>query len=153
MTILNAAYGDLQAILSLQYLAYQSEARLVNNFNIPPLRQTLEEVRRELFNGVILKAVDDAGIIVGSVRGYEDAGTLYIGKLITHPDWQGQGIGSQLLHAIESMYPQARYELFTGSKSVQNIRFYQKRGYTAFKEKVISPALTLVYMEKHCRNV
>ena len=38
---------DLNEILNLQRLAYQSEAILLNNFSIPPLMQTLEEVQQE----------------------------------------------------------------------------------------------------------
>lgn len=44
MNIDKAERGDLQEILDLQYLAYQSEARLFNNMDIPPLNQTLEDV-------------------------------------------------------------------------------------------------------------
>ena len=47
MIIENADFKDLKEILELQYLAYQSEAMLNNNFSIPPLLQTLEEVRKE----------------------------------------------------------------------------------------------------------
>ena len=35
---------DLNEILELQYLAYQSEAALFGTNDIPPLRQTLDEV-------------------------------------------------------------------------------------------------------------
>ena len=41
MNIEKAEREDLQEILDLQYLAYQSEARLLNNMDIPPLKQTL----------------------------------------------------------------------------------------------------------------
>lgn len=48
-------------ILKLQYLAYQSEAKLFGDMNIPPLKQTIEEVYDEFQKGVILKAVDGGG--------------------------------------------------------------------------------------------
>ena len=37
MNITRAESGDLQEILDLQYLAYQSEAALFGNKDIPPL--------------------------------------------------------------------------------------------------------------------
>ena len=37
-----AKAADLPDILDLQYLAYQSEAKLLNNFSIPPLQEKLE---------------------------------------------------------------------------------------------------------------
>lgn len=90
--IVQAEEADLEAILELQRLAYQSEARLLNDFSIPPLMQTLEEMKEEFRNGVFLKAVDAGGRIVGSVRGTLRGDTLLIGKLMVHPECQGNGL-------------------------------------------------------------
>lgn len=46
---------DLKEILDLQYLAYQSEAKLFGDMDIPPLKQTIEEVYDEFQKGIILK--------------------------------------------------------------------------------------------------
>ena len=51
--------------------------------DIPPLKQMLEEVYDEFNKGIILKAIDENGVIIGSVRTYQDAGTVYIGKYKT----------------------------------------------------------------------
>ena len=138
---------DLEEILKLQYLAYQSEAALFKSKDIPPLRQTLEEVEEELGRGTILKLVED-GRIVGSVRAYEEDGTVYIGKLMVHPDRQGRGYGSRLLSEIENIYPDKRYELFTSTRSIDNISLYKKCGYEIYDSKVISDELEFIYMEK-----
>lgn len=138
---------DLNEILNLQRLAYQSEAILLNNFSIPPLMQTLEEVQQEFAHGVFLKAVID-GQIIGSVRGYIQDGTLHIGKLIVHPEYRGKGIGTQLLQAIEDACPDCRYELFTSAKSEKNIRLYERQGYCRFAEKQVNPELRFIYLEK-----
>ena len=148
ITILAACSADLQEILALQFLAYQSEAALCNNPDIPPLRQTMDELEQEYESGIILKAVGDDSAILGSVRAYSKDGTLYIGKLIVRPDRQGQGIGTALLLAIEKTVPHNRYELFTSSRSVRNIRLYERLGYRIFKERAVSPDLTIVYLEK-----
>jgi len=39
--------ADMEEILLLQYAAYQSEARIHNDFTIQPLTQTLEETLAE----------------------------------------------------------------------------------------------------------
>ena len=148
MNIIKAEKKDLQKILELQYLAYQSEAKLFNDSNIPPLRQTLAEVESEYQKGVVLKAVDENNTIIGSVRAYYDNNTVYIGKLMVHPEKQGQGIGTQLLVAIENEYPQQRYELFTSSKSKKNIELYEKLGYKIFSERQVTDELKFVYLEK-----
>ncbi len=148
MNIEIAEREDLQDILDLQYLAYQSEARLFNNMDIPPLKQTLEDVQNEYKKGVFLKALDEKGKIIGSVRGYLEDGTVYIGKLVVHPQDQGKGIGTKLLLSIEREFPGYRYELFTSTKSKRNIELYEKLGYKVFSEKDITEELRFVYLEK-----
>lgn len=148
ITIERADINDLQKILDLQYLAYQSEAKLFNDSNIPPLRQTLAELESEYQNGIVLKAVDEHNVIIGSVRARYDRGTVYIGKLMVHPEKQGLGIGTQLLFAIENEYLKQRYELFTSSKSTKNIELYKNLGYQIFREEQITDELIFVYLEK-----
>ena len=138
---------DLEEILQLQYLAYQSEAALFKSRDIPPLKETLEEVIEEFEAGKVLKLVED-GKIIGSVRASEKDGTVYIGKLMVHPTRQRRGYGRHLLEEIEKCYPGKRYELFTSTRSIDNISLYQKCGYKIFKNKVISDELEFVYLEK-----
>ena len=139
---------DLNEILELQYLAYQSEAALFGTNDIPPLRQTIDVVVEEYNVGIILKMVDENGIIIGSVRAKENNNTVYIGKLMVHPDYRGNGFGTKLLSEIEHLFPNKRYELFTSTRSVDNIRLYQKSGYKIFSERIENDELTFVYMEK-----
>ncbi|MBI5817529.1 MAG: GNAT family N-acetyltransferase [Verrucomicrobia bacterium] len=148
LTIDRATLEDAETILALQKLAYQSEAKLYNDWSLPPLTQTLESLGEEFRTSVILKATED-NRIVGSVRAKVSGGTCAIGRLIVHPEFQGQGIGSKLLQAIEaSCAGVARFELFTGSKSEANIRLYQRHGYTITRTQTISPTVTLTFLEK-----
>ena len=146
--IIKAEYNDLPGILDLQYLAYQSEAALFGSKDIPPLRETLDELKEEYANGTVLKMILDDGTLIGSVRAYEKDGTAYIGKLMVHPDHRHHGYGSALLTAVESYYPNKRYELFTSTRSIDNIRLYEKMGYVIFDRKEIDAELVFVYMEK-----
>ena len=152
MTIAKAERTDLEQILRLQHLAYQSEAILYNDFSIPPLKQTIEEIRQEYAKSIFLKAVNSKGNIIGSVRAHIDNDTAYIGKLIVHPEKRGQGIGTKLLLAIEQECLTARYELFTGDKSIRNLRLYEHLGYVKFKEHIVTDGLTFIYMEKFQDN-
>jgi predicted N-acetyltransferase YhbS len=149
MVITKAERKDLGEILELQYLAFQSEAKLLNDFEIPPLKQTLEETEQDYNKGIILKATDETGKIIGSVRTYTENDTAYMGKLIVQPEKQSQGIGTKLIQAIEQECTAARYEIFTGEKSVRVIRLYEHLGYVRFKEQKISDKLTLVFLEKY----
>lgn len=144
----NGCKSDLKQILDLQYVAYQSEANLLHNFNIPPLKQTLEALEYEFQSGILLKAMNDEGQIVGSIRGHVEGSTLLVGKLFVSPQYQGKGIDSKLLKEIEKGCPQPRYELFTSNKSIRNIEFYERMGYVKFKGKAISADLCMIYLEK-----
>lgn len=148
MKIVKAQKEDLKEILDLQYLAYQSEAALFGTKDIPPLKQTLDEVTDEYNSGVVLKMLDENNRIIGSVRAKESNDTVFIGKLMVHPDFRGNGYGTMLLKEIEEYFPKKRYELFTSTRSVSNIRLYEKLGYKIFDEKPIDDELTFVYMEK-----
>ena len=145
--ITKAKPEDLGAILQLQYIAYQSEAQIYNDFNIQPLTQTLDEVVAEYHKGIVLKAVSNKEII-GSVRAYADSDTVFIGKLMVHPDYQGRGLGKRLLSSIENSLHRKRYELFTGSKSERNLRLYEAAGYTRFKEEPDDTGVLDIYLEK-----
>lgn len=145
--IQKAEYDDLQEILDLQYLAYQSEAELFGTRDIPPLKQTLEEVVSEFREGIILK-ISDNGRIIGSVRAVLRGETVFIGKLMVHPNYRRMGLGTSLLSEVEKVFPNRRYELFTSTRSKNNIGMYQRLGYLPFKEKKINDELTFVFLEK-----
>lgn len=146
--IIRAEKADLPEILKLQYLAYQSEAALFGSKDIPPLKETLSEVEAQFKNGTILKMVDENNKIIGSVRAHSDNTRAYIGKLMVHPDHQKKGFGKKLLLEIEKYYPNKRFELFTSTRSIDNIRLYKKMGYKEFKEEKITDELVFIYLEK-----
>ena len=148
MNIYKAGYDDLNEILQLQYLAYQSEAALFGTKDIPPLTQTIEDVRDEYNAGIVLKMVSEDNKIIGSIRAKEEGNTVYISKLMIHPDYRRRGVGTRLLTEIENHYPGKRYELFTSTRSSDNIRLYQTNGYQIFSQKALTEELIFVYMEK-----
>jgi len=147
-SILQADLEDAEEILELQKLAYQSEAILNNDWTIPPLTQSLSQIKSEFENKIFLKvAIGDK--IIGSVRASLDDGTCRIGRLIVHPDYQKNGIGTSLMERIEELFSHAeRFELFTGKKSIDNIRLYQRLGYRFSREESLSPRVQLIFMEK-----
>jgi GNAT superfamily N-acetyltransferase len=148
LDISRAELADAEAIIQLQRLAYQSEAERYNDWSLPALTQTVESLQIEFEQQIILKAVKGDEII-GSVRAFTQQDICKIGRLIVHPHHQRQGIGSQLLCSVETLYRQARlFELFTGSKSLDNIRLYQKHGYAICHNQPLSPGVELVFLQK-----
>jgi len=148
MTITRATVGDAAEILALQKLAYVSEAQIYDDYDIPPLAQTLEEITAEFERSVVLKLVSDDRII-GSVRARETGGIVEIGRLIVHPDNQGQGWGRRLLAAMEAEFPRAAcFELFTGDRSERNLHLYRSSGYVDVRHDQMNGGPTLVYLRK-----
>ncbi|MCL2761043.1 MAG: GNAT family N-acetyltransferase [Desulfuromonadales bacterium] len=148
MKIIKANVEDLPKILDLQYLAFESEAILLNDYNIQPLKQTLDEVKEEFNSGIILKAIDENNNIIGSIRSSLKNKTLFVAKLIVHPKYQNKGIGRALLYEIEKYSDFERAELYTSSKSAKNLNLYEQVGYRKFKEEGTAGDYKFVYMEK-----
>src|SRR5919201_3614970 len=71
-----------QAVLQLQRLAYRVEAELIGSDGIPPLRETLEELRTcgEEFLGSLVE-----GQLVGAISWRFGADTIDIHRLVVHP--------------------------------------------------------------------
>lgn len=148
MNIDTAKQEDLQQILNLQKLAFIREAKLHNNFNIQPMVQTLDEIKGEFNSKIFLKIEIDSKII-GSVRANMDGADCWVNKLIVHPDFQCRGIGTLLLIEIEKYFPDAKkFILATSSKSLGNIRLYEKAGYIIVKKENLHDGIEGVFMEK-----
>jgi len=153
MIVERASIKDAEEILALQKLAYQSEAEIYADYSLRPLTQTTEQMADDFAKQLFLKATIN-GRIVGSVRGYVENGTCYIGRLIVHPDFRNRGIGTRLMKEIERCFSEtARYELFTGHRSEGNLRLYRRLGYRSFAEKPVNDRLTLVFLEKKNQSV
>lgn len=143
-----AVAGNAAAILEVQYQAYRQEAALYGDVTLPPQVETIDELKAAFATHVILKGVIE-GLIVGSVRGREAGGTCHIGRLVVAPEYQGRGLGSALLAAIEDAFAHVRrFELFTGHKSLRNLGLYARRGYREFRRQPDGDAVTLVFMRK-----
>jgi len=146
--IQQAGRDDATRILEVQYQAYRQEAALYSGVALPPLLEDADALRAAMRTHVVLKALAD-GVIVGAVRGRATEGTCYIGRLIVAPDYQGRGLGSALLAALEDAFAHVhRFELFTGHLSLRNLGFYGRRGYVEFRRQPDGDAVTLVFMEK-----
>jgi ribosomal protein S18 acetylase RimI-like enzyme len=148
VTIVHASPDDAEAILTLQKVAYEREARRYDDWTIPPLLETLDSVRDQIAQHVVLKAVVD-GRLVGSVRGVVTDRVCEVCRLSVDPEVQRRGIGSALIVAIEQRFPDIEaFELFTGDRSVENLRLYDRHGYVETRRRAVSPAVSLVYLRK-----
>lgn len=143
-----ALVREAEEILKLQYLCYQAEAALYDDYALPPLTQTLADLLAGYDTHAILVA-RLGGAVVGSASGRMAGDTCHIGRLIVHPRLQRRGLGTRLLRAIEGhFHTAARYALFTGHRSEGNLRLYSALGYGRVREEAIAPHLRLVHLER-----
>jgi GNAT superfamily N-acetyltransferase len=147
VTISRMQASDAGEILTIQRAAFVSEALIYGDPDMPPLVQTLEELRAELEDG-------DGWVarvgprLVGVLRCRETDELLLIGRIAIAPDMQGSGIGRALLEAAErhSLAPEA--ELFTGSLSEANLRLYERCGYRITERVDNGDGTEQVFMRK-----
>ncbi len=148
MTIKTAQINDAEAILSLQKLCYQSEARITGDYGISPLKQVLAGMQSDINNMKVFAMWEDNKII-GSIRASEKDGICYIGRIIVHPDMQNQGRGKILINTVEKEFAHCKtFELFTSSLSERNLYLYNKLGYKIYKKEKAKDNYDIIYLRK-----
>jgi tRNA (guanine37-N1)-methyltransferase len=153
LVLRRAAPRDAGELWTLQRAAYLAEGVRHDTFAIPPLTETLDELRATLLEGTVLVA-ERAGRLVGSVRGeVRDEGVWYVGRLMVAPDLQGQGLGTALMDRIEALAPPGTrvLRLVTGLQSEANLRFYRRRGYREVGRRS-HPGVDVLVLERPLRR-
>lgn len=142
---------DAGEILTLQRAAYVTEAQAHSDLAMPPLTQTLDQLRAELADSrVTAWGIRERGRLVASVRvRLADLATAEVGRLCVAPDRQGNGLGSALLLAAEAHLRDevTVIRLFTGEHSRANLRLYGRLGYRE-TERVPAGSYHLVHLAK-----
>lgn len=124
--------ADAGEMLTLQRAAYVTEARAHGDLSMPPLTQTLSQLREELADPQVSAwGIRERGRLIASVRVRQAGDGAEIGRLVVAPDRQGSGVGTALLLAAESRVHDdvTVIRLFTGEHSAANLRLYRRLGY------------------------
>ncbi|MCK9686300.1 GNAT family N-acetyltransferase [Scleromatobacter humisilvae] len=151
-TIVPAHLDDAPALLAMQRVAFEPEARACDDWAIPPLQETLDGVREHIRAATVLKAVEGDRLL-GAIRGIVSGGTCLIRVLVVAEAARGRGLGARLLRAIEDAHPQVeRFELTTNMIMVGNVRFYLRHGYEVVEQIQHAPTIRLAFMRKIARR-
>ncbi|HZB66638.1 MAG TPA: tRNA (guanosine(37)-N1)-methyltransferase TrmD [Ornithinibacter sp.] len=134
-----ATPADAAELLVLQRACWAPEGLASGDWVVPPLAETLEEVRAavgEWRTYAVRTASVEGGLgrLVGSVRGRVRPGDPAVwetARLMVAPDLQGRGLGRELLALSEAAAPASvtTFWLTTGVVAAQNQRFYRRAGY------------------------
>lgn len=129
-----ATYDDIPEIIKITreaFIKYGELAECDCN-KLEALRETEEDVRRDIDSKIVLVAVQD-GVTLGSVRVevLED-NTAYLSRFGVLPNNQNNGIGKNIINLVDRIMKTRgikQISLHTGSKITSLIRFYYGRGF------------------------
>jgi GNAT superfamily N-acetyltransferase len=135
----------------VQRAAYVTEAQRYGQPGIPPLTETVAELRTDLAAGGVLAFGAWLGPrLIGAVRGRVDGALMEVARFVVAPDQQGRGVGAALLAAVQDAAPaQVRtFWLVTGARSADNLRFYRHAGYRVAGRTTDGAGVGLVRLER-----
>ncbi|GEL06359.1 GNAT family N-acetyltransferase [Rummeliibacillus stabekisii] len=133
-------------VLNVQLLSYKVEAELIDFYELPPLKDTVESLQQsgETFYGFYIKE-ELSGIISIKI----EEGVMDIHRLFVHPKHFRKGIARELLDFIQSIRKEFQTIIVsTSSKNAPAINFYKKNGFVELKEMMVDGGLTLTMLEK-----
>jgi GNAT superfamily N-acetyltransferase len=135
-----------EILLKLQIPAYMVEAKLINFYDIPPLKDTVETLRTcgEQFLGYFFE-----NELCGAISYKVEGKTLDIHRLIVHPNHFRKGIAKQLFQFIEEHVEGIdKIIVSTGTKNLPAVEFYLNRGFTVERVVQVNEELSLTFFEK-----
>jgi ribosomal protein S18 acetylase RimI-like enzyme len=138
--------ATVERVVALQRASYAVEARLIGAGELPPMRETAEQLRSsgETFLGAMR-----AGALVGAVAYKRAAGTVDIHRLAVDPGAFRGGVATALLDALEAREGDAdHWTVGTGAANAPARALYERRGFEATEERVVPGGIRWVRMDR-----
>ncbi|WHY79607.1 GNAT family N-acetyltransferase [Neobacillus sp. WH10] len=138
--------GLVKELYELQRASYLVEAKLINFFEIPPLKETLEEltVCGESFLGYF-----EEENLAGAISYTIDDEVLTICRMVVHPNHFRKGIAQKLLMTVEEINKENTvFNVSTGKENNPAKRLYLKNGYKFEGDLEVVPGLFISNFEK-----
>ena len=139
---------DLPELLELQRKAYAHDFAGRDWHDDSPLEETLEHLAEEFRRCTIYKVQNAEGEIIGSIRGSVSHGSLWMGRLMVHPHYQGQGIAKFMIAQMQQSVPHVREWFWVCLQVTRLYNFYLRQGFRPTRILNENPNLTWIYMEK-----
>ena len=133
-------------VLNIQILSYNVEAKIIDFYDIPPLKDTVQSLQQcgETFYGYYLNK-ELCGVISIKV---EDR-VIDIHRLMVHPKHFRKGIAKKLLNFIEiELESFEAIVVSTGTKNEPAVSFYLRNGFFKIEETMITEYLSLTTFKK-----
>ncbi|MFJ7727626.1 GNAT family N-acetyltransferase [Neobacillus sp. NPDC097160] len=136
----------VKELFELQTASYLVEAKLIDFFEIPPLKETMDELKEcgESFFG-FFEGEKLAAALSYTIDGEE----LTICRMVVHPKHFRKGIAQRLLEEVENNKKALRvFKVSTGKDNTPAKSLYLKNGYKLVGDLEVVPGLFISKFEK-----
>ncbi len=126
-------------LLAVQHAAYAIEAKIIGDDRIPPLSETLEELRARPLRW--LGAFDEGELLVGAVAWEETVDEVDIDRLVVDPGAHRRGVGRALVEEVMNRADGRRIVVSTGRDNAPARKLYERLGFAGLDEVEVIPGL------------
>lgn len=142
-------YKTAKSVLDLQLASYPIEAKLINFYDIPPLKDTVEKIANcnETFIGYYIDQTL-AGIL--SYRIIDQAVDIH--RVCVHPHYFRRGIGEKLITYVEAQNGHVnKIIVSTGKANLPAIKLYEKNGFIKMRDIEVAENFYITELEKNLK--
>ncbi|MBT2693925.1 GNAT family N-acetyltransferase [Bacillus sp. ISL-55] len=131
-------------VLDLQRSSYKIEACLIGTDEIPPLKETFEQLQDcgETFIGCFIE-----GRLAGAVSFKKEGEVIDIYRVMVHPDFFRRGIARKLITQLEQI-EHSEMIVSTGAANTPAVKLYGKLGFERQEDSVVGNGLVLANFKK-----
>jgi ribosomal protein S18 acetylase RimI-like enzyme len=136
----------LAAIVRVQRASYRVEADLIGFDDLPPLRETPEELAAvpASFLGAF-----EGEALVGAVAFQRHRTWLDIDRLVVDPRAFRRGVATRQLDALDDLHADAGYTtVATGERNAPAVGLYEGRGFERVGRTAVAPGIWIVRFER-----
>jgi ribosomal protein S18 acetylase RimI-like enzyme len=126
-------------LLALQRASYAIEAELIKDDRIPPLHESLDDLRAQPLSW--LGAMVEGDRLAGAVAWEETPAEVDINRLIVHPAVLRRGIGRTLVEEVMARAGERRIVVSTGRDNAPARALYKRLGFGLRAEVEVIPGL------------
>lgn len=127
-----------RSLLALQHAAYAVEAALIGDDRIPPLHETVADLRAAPLRWL---AAFGGSRLLGAVGWTEDDKVVDVDRLVVDPTAHRRGVGRALVSAVLARAGTRRVLVATGRANRPARRLYESLGFTTIGDEEVIPNL------------
>lgn len=134
------------AVLDLQRASYKKEAELIGSDEIPPLKESFEQLKAcgEKFLGYY-----ERGELTGAISYKRIGKQIDIHRVMVHPEHFRKGIARSLIEDLGKQEEEASEMIVsTGAANLPAVQLYQKLGFMCAGETIVANGLRLAHFKR-----